>query len=406
MSKGALSGIRVVDLGTVIAGPYNTMQLADLGAEVIKIEEPGAAERRNLPGAGAIGYQSPDLVPVGSYRDRNKEAMSLNLHNPKGLEILFQLVRTADVVTENFSPGTMDRLGIGYEILKEINPKLVYASVSAFGQTGSYRHHRGYDILAQARTGFASVTGFPDDPPTRAGNSITDYFTGLLAAFSILAALNHVNSTGRGQAIDIALFEGLFMTLEGYVERTLNDDEVPSRQGNESLTHGASCGVYYAKDTNLIAIDVHRDEWWHAFCESIGKSELSTDPETTDYHARSTNPNKTRQIISDWAKQYAAADAEFFLTSRGIPAARVLTLQEMVELPYVKERNLYPTVDHPRAGPITLTGSPYGGLSKTPGTVFSHSPVPEEHRDAVLSRVLGYSMDYIHELAGEGAFSV
>jgi formyl-CoA transferase len=406
MTIGALNGIRVVDLGTVIAGPYNTMQLADLGAEVIKIEEPGAADRRNLPGAGAIGYQSPDLVPVGSYRDRNKETMSLNLHNPKGLEILFQLVRTADVVTENFSPGTMDRLGIGYEVLKEINPKLVYASVSAFGQTGSYRHHRGYDILAQARTGFASVTGFPEDPPTRAGNSITDYFTGLLAAFSILAALNHADRTGIGQAIDIALFEGLFMTLEGYVERTLNDDEVPSRQGNESLTHGPACGVYEARDGNLIAIDVHRNEWWNAFCEATGQSELLTDPETANYQSRLINHAKTRRLISEWAKQYDASSAESLLASNGIPASRVLTLQEMVELPYVKDRNLYPTVDHPRAGPITLTGSPYGGLSKTPGSVFSHSPVPQEHRDSILTRVLGYSMDRINELETEGAFSV
>ena len=406
MTTGALNGIRVVDLGTVIAGPFNTMQLADLGAEVIKIEEPGAAERRNLPGAGAIGYQSPDLVPVGSYRDRNKETMSLNLRNPKGLEILFQLIRTADVVTENFSPGTMDRLGIGYEVLKELNPKLVYASTSAFGQTGSYRHHRGYDILAQARTGFASVTGFPEDPPTRAGNSITDYFTGLLAAFSILAALNHADRTGIGQAIDIALFEGLFMTLEGYVERTLNDDEVPSRQGNESLTHGPSCGVYEAKDGNLIAIDVHRDEWWNAFCETIGQSEFITDPETTNYQARLINHAKTRQLISGWARQYDASSAESLLAGNGIPASRVLTLQEMVELPYVKDRNLYPTVDHPRAGPITLTGSPYGGLSKTPGSVFSHSPAPQEHRDSILTRVLGYSVDRINELEMEGAFSV
>ena len=406
MTTGALNGIRVVDLGTVIAGPFNTMQLADLGAEVIKIEEPGAAERRNLPGAGAIGYQSPDLVPVGSYRDRNKETMSLNLRNPKGLEILFQLIRTADVVTENFSPGTMDRLGIGYEVLKEINPKLVYASTSAFGQTGSYRHHRGYDILAQARTGFASVTGFPEDPPTRAGNSITDYFTGLLAAFSILAALNHADRTGIGQAIDIALFEGLFMTLEGYVERTLNDDEVPSRQGNESLTHGPSCGVYEAKDDNLIAIDVHRDEWWNAFCEATGQSEFITNPETANYQARLINHGKTRQLISGWAGQYDASSAESLLVSNGIPASRVLTLQEMVELPYVKDRNLYPTVDHPRAGPITLTGSPYGGLSKTPGAVFSHSPVPQEHRDSILTRVLGYSADRINQLEAEGAFSV
>ena len=196
------------------------------------------------------------------------------------------------------------------------------------------------------------------------------------------------------------------MTLEGYVERTLNDNEVPSRQGNESLTHGPSCGVYHAKDGNLIAIDVHRNEWWHAFCESIGQPELSSDPETADYYARIENEVRVRTIISDWTSQYDASDAESLLGFSGIPAALVLTLQEMVELPYIKERNLYPTVDHPRAGPIQLTGSPYGGLSKTPGTVFSHSPVPQEHRDSILTRVLGYSVDTINELEADGAFSV
>jgi CoA:oxalate CoA-transferase len=381
------------------------MHLADLGAEVIKIEEPAAAERRNLPGGG-LRYQPPDIIPVGSYRDRNKETMSLNLHRPKGLEVLLELVRKGNVVTENFSPGTMDRMGIGYEVLKAVNPRIVYVSISAFGQTGSYKHHRGYDILAQARTGYASVTGFPDDPPTRAGNSITDYFAGLLGAFSILAALRNVESTGRGQAIDIALFEGLFMTLEGYVERTLNDGEVPSRQGNESLTHGPASAVYPAEDGALVAVDAHREEWWMALCGAMGRPDLADNPRTSSYGARGSYPEVVREAIASWVAGRSAAEAEEALGAAGVPVSRVLTVQEMVELPLVKERGLHPIVEHPRAGPVKITGTPYGGLSRTPGKVLTAPPVPHQHVTTILQRVLGYNEEQIRALEAEGAFTV
>ena len=353
-----LEGIRIIDLGTVIAGPFNTMQLADLGADVIKVEEPLAAERRNMPGGGIL-FQSSDLIPVGVYRDRNKEAISLNLKHPRGLEILLDLIRTSDAVTENFSPGTMDRMGIGYDVLKAINPKIVYASVSAFGQTGSYKHHRGYDILAQARTGFASVTGFPEDPPTRAGNSITDYYAGLLSAFSILSAIRHADRTGYGQMIDIALFEGLFMTLEGYAERALNNNETPTRLGMDSLTHG-----------------------------------------------RQDNPDTIKDAISAFMSKLGSEEAENILGSVGVPISRVLTVQEMVGLPHIKDRGLYPTVDHPKAGPVKITGTAYAGLTRTPGTVFSHPPMANEHGPLVLQRVLGYSREQVKEMEDDGVFSV
>ncbi|MQF48630.1 CoA transferase [SAR202 cluster bacterium AC-647-N09_OGT_505m] len=403
--SGALNGIRVIDLGTVIAGPYCTMQLADLGAEVIKIEEPAAAERRSLPGGG-LTYQPSDFIQVGSYRDRNKEAMSLNIRHPKGLEILLGLIQKADVVTENFSPGTMDRMGIGYDVLKAINPRIIYVSISAFGQTGSYKHHRGYDILAQARTGFASTTGFPTDPPTRAGNAITDYFAGLLGALSILAALRHVERTGRGQSIDLALFEGLFMTLEGYAERALNNGDVPSRQGNESLSHGPACAVYQSKDESLVAIDAHRDEWWIALCGIIGRSDLADDPRTSHYAARANHPEMIREAIGTWVGSQSAVQAEQAMVAAGVPASRVLTIQEMVELPLVKNRGMYSTVEHPEAGPVTITGTPYGGLTKTPGRVLSAPPVAHQHAAAILQRVLGYTNEEISTLESEGAFSV
>ncbi len=400
-----LEGIRIIDLGTVIAGPFNTMQLADLGADVIKVEEPLAAERRNMPGGGIL-FQSSDLIPVGVYRDRNKEAISLNLKHPRGLEILLDLIRTSDAVTENFSPGTMDRMGIGYDVLKAINPKIVYASVSAFGQTGSYKHHRGYDILAQARTGFASVTGFPEDPPTRAGNSITDYYAGLLSAFSILSAIRHADRTGYGQMIDIALFEGLFMTLEGYAERALNNNETPTRLGMDSLTHGPTCAVYSDSEGKLVAIDVHRDEWWSSFCEAANRPDLSEGSITSTYNGRQDNPDTIKDAISAFMSKLGSEEAENILGSVGVPISRVLTVQEMVGLPHIKDRGLYPTVDHPKAGPVKITGTAYAGLTRTPGTVFSHPPMANEHGPLVLQRVLGYSREQVKEMEDDGVFSV
>ncbi|MQG21348.1 MAG: CoA transferase [SAR202 cluster bacterium] len=400
----ALEGIRVLDLGTVIAGPYNTSHLADLGADVIKVEEHIAAERRNLPGGG-IRFSPADTPPVGVYRDRNKKALSLNLRNPESVAILKELVKGADVVTENFSPGTMERLGISYEDLKEINPTIIYASVSSFGQTGAFRHQRGYDILAQARTGYASVTGFPKNPPTRSGNSITDYYAGLLSSFSILAALDYRDRTGNGQTIDIALFEALFMNLEGYAEHAMNDDLILTRQGNESLTHGPACAAYEANDQRLIAIDVHRDEWWVSFCKAIDSPEYVTDPRTSNYANRKQNSEFVRTIISNWIAANSSEDAERELTKYGIPVSLVLTVSEMVDLPQVQARGVYATVDHPLAGPVLITGTAFGGLSRTPGRVFAHPPMANEHGPEVLRTFLGYSDEKIKELEESGVFT-
>jgi len=398
---GALADVRVIDLGTVIAQPYNTGLLADLGAEVIKIAEPAAAERAAT--GAALRFRNPNLIPMGIYRDRNKESISLNLRHPKGVALLKELVRQGDVVIENFSPGTMDRMGVGYEVLRAVNPRIIYGAVSAFGQTGPYSHHRGYDILAQARTGYGSVTGFPHQPPTRAGNSITDYYAGLLCAFAVLAALRHRERTGEGQAIDIALFEALFMQLEGYVERAKNDGEVLSRQGNESLTHGPSCAAYESQD-GWLAVDAHRDEWWAGLSRALEQPEMARDPRLSTYAARRDNADLVRSTLASWVAARTSEEGERRLLDAGVPAARVLTVAEMVESPQVKARGVYATVVHANAGRQTITGTPFGHLSETPGQVHSAPPLANQHVRPVLKRVLGYTDEQIEELEAEGVF--
>jgi CoA:oxalate CoA-transferase len=215
----ALDDITVLDLGQVIAMPYCTMLLADLGARVIKVESRAQAQERLSLGIKRVRDGVEERVPVYQYRERNKQAITLDLKNPRGVELFKELVRRADVVAENFSVGTMDRLGLGYDTLKQINPRLIYASVTAFGQYGPYAHWRGYDILAQALSGYMSITGFPDHPPTRSGQSISDYYAGMLCAFSIVSALHYRQRTGKGQHIDMALLDGLVTALDNLGER-------------------------------------------------------------------------------------------------------------------------------------------------------------------------------------------
>jgi crotonobetainyl-CoA:carnitine CoA-transferase CaiB-like acyl-CoA transferase len=238
----ALSDVTVLDLGQVIAMPFCTMLLADMGARVIKVESLEQARERLSLGMKRVRNGVEERVPVYQYRDRNKQAITLNLKTSQGVELLKELVQGVDVVTENFSVGTMERLGLGYNTLKTINPRLVYASITAFGQYGPYAPQRGYDILAQAISGYMSITGFPDNPPTRSGQSISDYYAGMLCAFSIVSALHYRNRTGKGQYIDIALLDSLLIALDNLGERYTVGGEILTRAGNVSFG-GSSSGV-------------------------------------------------------------------------------------------------------------------------------------------------------------------
>jgi CoA:oxalate CoA-transferase len=239
----ALSDVTVLDLGQVIAMPFCTMLLADLGARVIKVESRERGRERLSLGIKRVRNGKEERVMPAQYRDRNKQAITLELKTPQGVALFKELVKHADVVTENFSVGTMERLGLGYEDLRAVNPRIVYASVTAFGQHGPYAMQRGYDILAQAISGYLSITGFPENPPTKSGQSISDYYAGMLCAFSIVSALHYRNRTGVGQRIDMALLDSLVVALDNLGERYTVGGEVLTRSGNVAFT-GSSTGVY------------------------------------------------------------------------------------------------------------------------------------------------------------------
>src|SRR4030095_9686591 len=260
----ALDDVTVLDLGQVIAMPFCTMLLADLGARVIKIESRERGRERLSLGIKRTRNGVEERVPAAQYRERNKLAVTLELKTPQGVALFKELVQHADVVAENFSVGTIERLGLGYEDLKRVNPRIVYASVTAFGQHGPYAMQRGYDILAQAISGYLSITGFPENPPTKSGQSISDYYAGMRCAFSIVSALHYRNRTGHGQRIDMALLDSLVVALDNLGERYTVGGEVLTRSGNIAVT-GSSTGVYTTSDGHVAVSAGASDAVWRRF---------------------------------------------------------------------------------------------------------------------------------------------
>jgi crotonobetainyl-CoA:carnitine CoA-transferase CaiB-like acyl-CoA transferase len=396
----ALSDITVLDLGQVIAMPYCTMLLADLGARVIKIESREQGQERLSLGIKRVRDGVEERVPVAQYRERNKLGITLNLKHPKGVALFKELVRLADVVAENFSVGTMDRLGLGYDVLKEINPRIIFASITAFGQDGPYAHWRGYDILAQAISGYMSITGFPDNPPTRSGQSISDYYAGMLCAFSIVAALHYRQRTGKGQRLDIALLDSLITALDNLGERYTVGGEVLTRKGNISFA-GSSSGVYRTADGYVAIAAGSSNLVWRRFCQLIGKPELADDPRFVTTAARRLHQAETAAVIQEWTGVRGKAEVVRTLAEGGVPAAPVNDVAEMVADPQVQARQMFVELEHPIYGPVKITGTPLK-LSETPGRVRQLAPLPGEHNEAVFVGLLGHSRQELARWQAEG----
>jgi formyl-CoA transferase len=332
-----------------------------------------------------------ERVPVYQYRDRNKQAITLNLKTPQGVALFKELVQHVDVVTENFSVGTMERLGLGYTTLQAVNPRLIYAAITAFGQYGPYAPQRGYDILAQAISGYMSITGFPEGPPTRSGQSISDYYTGMLCAFSIMTALHYRNRTGKGQYIDLALLDSLVLALDNLGERYTVGGEVLTRAGNVSFG-GSTSGVYSTTDGYVAIGAGSSDLVWRRFCQTIGRPELAQDPQYATTAARRGRRDAIAALIQSWTGARTKAEVVRALTSAGVPAAPVNNVAEMVADPQVQAREMFVELQHATYGPVKITGTPLK-LSETPGRVERLAPLPGEHNETIFVGLLGHSPD-------------
>jgi formyl-CoA transferase len=398
--NGALDDVTVLDLGQVIAMPMCTMLLADMGARVIKVESRERGAERMALGIKRERNGKTERVHAAQYRERNKLAVTLDLKQPGGVALFKELVKHADVVTENFSVGAMQRLGLGYEDVKRVNPRIVYASITAFGQEGPYARQRGYDMLAQAISGYMSINGFPDGPPTRSGQSISDYYAGMLCAFSIVSALRHRDRTGKGQHIDIALLDSMIVALDNLGERYTIGGELLTRAGNVSFG-GSSSGVYPTTDGHVAIAAGTSNAVWRRFCRVIGRLELTTDPEFATVPARRDRRDRVAAIIQGWTGARSKSEVVTALAEVGVPAAAVNNVAEMVADPQVQAREMFVEYDHPTYGPLKVTGTPLK-LSETPGRIESLAPLPGEHNEEIFVGLLGHSKDELSRWQAEG----
>jgi formyl-CoA transferase len=389
--KGALDGIRVIDMTRVLAGPYCTLLLGDMGAEIIKIEVPGHGDdTRKYP--PFIGSESAYFMNL----NRNKKSLTLNLKAAEGKAVFLDLVQCSDVLIENFRPGTLDDLGIGYAALKAANPKIVYSSISGFGHSGPYRDLPGYDIIGQAMGGIMSVTGWPDGPPSRTGTAIADILAGLCAGIGILSSLIAVRNGGPGQKVDIALVDSVVSAMETIIQIYLVEKRIPQRTGNR-YEFIYPYDTFKARD-GWVVIAVGNNKLWEMFCDAIDRSRLLEDPTYRDNYDRVKAHAEVKRIVEEWTGTRSVREVVDFLLSKAIPCAPLYTVKEVVEDPHIADaRRMIREVDHPLAGRIKVIGSPIH-LSETPAEVHAPAPLLGEHSVDILTGILGYSEERVEAL--------
>ncbi len=394
MKPGALHGVTILDLSRVLAGPYATMTLGDLGARIIKVEQPGRGDdtRRWGPPFTENGESAYFLCA-----NRNKESITINLKHPSGRTILRDLVCHCDVLVENFKVGTMKRSGLGYLSLHEINKKLIFCSITGYGQTGPYRNRPGYDTAIQAQGGIMSITGAPgkDGEPSKVGVAIVDISTGLHAAIAILAALHHRMLTGQGQAIDIALFDTQLSWLANVASSYLVSGESPQRFGNGH----ASIVPYqtFATQDGWLMLAVGNDSQFHALCTLIEHANWAEDERFA------TNPQrvKHREVLIPLLEEvfHTKRTEEWMdtLPVSGIPCSPVNDIPTALSDPQSVARDMVQTIEHPTTGKIPQLG-PVPRLSETPAAISSPPPTLGEHTEAILQEFLGYDDAEIRRL--------
>lgn len=389
--KGALSGVRVLDLTRVLAGPFSTMMLADLGAEIIKIEVPGTGDDSRAFGPFKNGESSYYMN-----LNRNKKGITLNLKSQQGKEIFLELVKKADVVMENYRPGTMEKLGLGYEELKKVNPGIVYGCVSGFGHYGPYMDRAGYDIISQAMGGLMSTTGWPDGEPTRTGTAMGDVLAGLSVTIGVLAALKHKDNTGEGQKVDVALVDSVVASMEIINQIYLVEGRIPQRIGNryESTYPYDS---FKANDGSLV-IACGNDKLWSILCNIMETPSFIVDERYNTNAKRVEKHEDIKEIVENWTKTKKVEEIIEALLDAGIPCAPINNIEQIVKDPHIAEaREMFVDIEHPVAGIMKITGS-HIKMSKTKSMVKTPAPLLGQHNEEILAEYLGFDIEKVNEL--------
>lgn len=386
-----LKAIRVLDLSRHLAGPYCSMLLADMGAEVIKVEQPGKGDEARTYGPTFIEGESAYFLSI----NRNKKSITVNFKQDEGKEIIHRLIKKSDILMENFRPGTLDKHGLGYNDVARINPKIIYASISGFGQTGPERRRPGYDLSIQGMGGIMSLTGDPSGPPYKVGTSIADILAGMYTCQGILLALIARSKTGKGQLVDISMLDCQVSLLTYQAGLYFATGSVPRRIGNQ---HPTICPYETFKASDgYINIAVANDKLWNKFCDLLGLDKTKSDPRFSSNPKRVENRDKLFTIIEKIISAKKSTEWLKLFDEEGIPAGPILTVDKTVNHPQVQARELVADITHPKAGQIKLTGIPVK-LSDTPGSIENPPPLLGQYTDETLSGVLGYSKDEITEL--------
>ncbi|GAB5454814.1 MAG: CoA transferase [Henriciella sp.] len=391
-TQGPLAGIRVVEMGTLIAGPFCGQLLGDLGAEIIKIEPPGRGDPMRDWGQVKRDGKSYWWSVIA----RNKKSVTLNLREPEGQRIARELIQTADVLIENFRPGTLEKWGLDWETLSSDNPRLVMVRVSGYGQTGPYSSRAGFGAIGEAMGGLRYITGYPDRPSTRIGLSIGDSLTATFGALGCLAALRQRDVTGKGQVVDSALYESVLAMTESLVPEYCGEGYQRQRSG-AVLPKVAPSNIYKCRDGDSVLIAANQDTVFLRLCDAMGAPELSKDPRFAGHVARGEHQAEIDELIAAWAGLRDADELLEALDVAGVPAGRVYQVKDMIADPHFAAREALIDVATPGMGVVKMQNV-VPKLSETPGGV--HSPAPElgQDTDDVLSQALELSAERLRTL--------
>ena len=376
-----LAGLKVLDLSRVLAGPYAAMMLADYGADVVKIEPPEVGDDSRAFGP-FVGKESAYFMSL----NRNKRSMTLNLKEQAAKDLFKEMVKKADVVLENYRPGTMEKFGLGYEELKAINPKLIYAACSGFGHSGPYMLKPAYDVVVQAMGGIMSITGAENGEPTRVGASVGDIIAGLFTTIGLMMALHHREATGEGQKVDVAMLDCQVAVLENAISRYFVSGTVPKPLGNRhpSITPFES---FTASDGHVI-VGAGNDRLWEKLCNMLGHADLIADERFNTNSNRTKNAKALKVILDESFKAKTIQTWLSELEAAGIPCAPINTIDKIVNDPQIKAREMIVEVEHPVAGPLHMPGVPIK-MSATPGSVDAPAPLLGQHTAEILREILG-----------------
>ncbi len=389
------ANVRVLDFTQVLAGPYGSYQLALLGADVIKVERREGEDMRRTPLSRE--WADRGMAPSWLAINGNKRSLTLDLQKPAAVEIVSRLVARADVVMENFRPGVMDRLGIGYQALRAINPKLIYCTISGFGATGPYRNEAGYDGKIQALSGIMSLTGHKEMGPTRAGFAVCDVLSGMTAAFAVSSALYQRTHTGEGQFIDVSMLEASLAFLSTQVADFTVAAHRQEQFGNQAISRKVTANLFRAKESWLL-LAVNNDRQYEALMTAIGRADTLEDPRFGDWFQRKEHETALRAIIEEALTSADAKTWERRLNDAGAPCASIWRIEEVIEHPQIVARGAMQTVET-QYGPLRLMGS--GFLMAHGGGRLDHAPPPLGiHTDEVLIEV-GFSPDQVAALRQE-----